>query len=114
VKTVAASDKIATQLPLSVILPISNSGLLAREVMHGDVLNFKKDLAPARHPGIVQVLENFTLGVDGDAFATGEVLEVNAVAAAFKAQLDSVVNQAFAFQAFTEAHRGEQVDRPLF
>ena len=87
---------------------------MAGQVVDGDVLNFKKDLAPARRPGMVQVLENFTLGIDGDAFSAGELSEVNAVAAAFKAQLDSVVNQAFAFQAFPEAHRGEQVDRPLF
>jgi hypothetical protein len=85
VETVAAGDEIAGQLTVIVILAVSNPGLSASQVVHRDVLNLKKDLAPAGRAGIVQVLENFTLGVDGDAFATGEILEVNAVAAAFKA-----------------------------
>jgi hypothetical protein len=36
------------------------------------------------------------------------------MAAAAKAQLDSVVHQAFALHALADAHLGEQIDRSLF
>ena len=54
------------------------------------------------------------LGVDGDAFPSGQLLEVNAMAASMEAQLDSMVDHAFALHPFTHSGFCEQVDRALF
>lgn len=95
------------------IFVVSDGRSVAVEVMHADVFYLKENLASGRDAGVVQVLENFVLRVDGDSFAGGKILKIDAVTAPSEAQLDSVVDQAFGSETRSEAHFGEQVNRSL-
>jgi hypothetical protein len=81
--------------------------------MHANILDLKQNLATGRDASIIEVFQHFVLRVDSDSFSASEILEINAATAASKAQLDSIVNQAFAFQALAKAHFHEQIDCSL-
>ncbi len=59
----------------------------AVEVMHADIFRFKENLATGGEAGIVQVLQNFMLRVNGDPLAAGEILKIDRVTAAMAVQL---------------------------
>jgi hypothetical protein len=54
------------------------------------------------------------LGVDRDGFAAGEFVQIDAMAAAVKSNLDAVMDQRFALEARSEARGDEQIDGALF
>jgi len=54
------------------------------------------------------------LRVNGDAFASGEFAEVNAMAAAVEAQLDAAVFEALAAEAFADAEFVHELDGVVF
>src|SRR5207247_1938460 len=60
-----------------------------------------------------QVFDDLLLAVDGDAPA-GQCAEINSVLLALKAQLDAVVDQAFASHSVADAGRAQEVGRSLF
>jgi len=61
-----------------------------------------------------QVLDDLLLAVDRDPLAAGELVEGDAVSLAAEAQLDAVVNEAFAFETLADAHLDQEVHRALF
>jgi hypothetical protein len=81
--------------------------------MHADISRFKENLAAGGDAGVVQVLQNLMLRINGDSFSASELLKIDTVTTTAEAQLDSVVDQAFGFQARSKAHFREQVDRSL-
>ena len=82
------------------------------EVVHADIFDLEQNLAAGRKPGIGQILDHFMLGIDGDPFSAGQLLEINAMAAPVEAQLNSVVDQAFTLHPLADPDLGEQVNRP--
>jgi hypothetical protein len=71
--------------------------------VESDVSRFKEDGAVGGKPGSNEILDDFVLRVDGDALASGEVAEVNAMAAAVEAKLDAAVFESLAAKAFADA-----------
>ena len=69
-------------------------------------------LMPGRSPAVHQVLGNLGLPVDGDCVA-GQLLEVDAMADAFNANLRSVMHEAVAVHAGADARLVEEVDCDL-
>ena len=114
VKPIAPGNEIAGQLIGVAILFISDLRGDVVEVARADIFHLEQNLTAGRNAGVGQILDHFMLGIDGDAFPAGQLLEVNAMAAPVEAQLNSVVNKAFALHPLTHTHLGEQVDRALF
>jgi hypothetical protein len=54
------------------------------------------------------------LGVNGDAAAAGQFFEIDAAPASLKAQCDSAMPQAFAFQPLANSRPDEEIDCALF
>jgi hypothetical protein len=54
------------------------------------------------------------LRVDSDAFACGEIAEVNAMAAAVEAELDAAVLEALAAEAIADAEFVHELDGVVF
>jgi hypothetical protein len=71
---------------------------------------FEQDGAIGGKAGGDQILDDFVLGVDGDALARGEIAEINAMAAAVEAELDAAVFEALAAQAFADAEFVHELD----
>jgi len=112
-EAVASTNKIAGQFVSLTILSISDFRLGAFEVMHADAFNLEQDLAASGDAGIGQIFDDLVLGVDGDSFSTGQVFEIDTMAVAMEAQLDSIVNQALTLHPLAHAHFHEQVNRAL-
>lgn len=64
--------------------------------------------------GFDQILDQLILAVDGDGAAAGEVLEIDAMAAAFEGEPDSAVAHALAAEAVADSGFDQQVDGRLF
>ena len=85
VETIASSNEITDKFVFASVLAVANLRHGTVEIVHAYVLNLKQDLATAGDTGVVQVLEDFRLGIDGDALASGEFLKVNAMTVAIEA-----------------------------
>src|SRR5690242_21632496 len=68
---------------------------------------------PRTQPQRDQILQDLVLGVDRNDAAVGAIVQVDAVAAAIKAQLEAVVHETLAFHALAGADLGHQVDGGL-
>ena len=75
----------------------------ASNVVNADRFRFEENFAAGSDPRSDQVFDDFMLRVNGDGFAAGQVGEVDAMAGATEAQLDSVMHQAFALQPIAYA-----------
>ena len=84
------------------------------EIVDAGVGDFKVNLAAGGESRVGEIFYDFVLRVDGDGFSAGEVREIDAMRAAAETQIDSVVHQAFALQAFAHAGFFQQVYRALF
>src|SRR5207244_671551 len=76
-------------------------------------LRVEPDLAAIVEPPLDQVFDDLLLAVDGDTPA-GQCAEIDPVLLALKAQLDAVVDQAFASHSVADAGRAQEVSRSLF
>jgi len=85
----------------------------AGEIVDTHILDFKEDLASGGEAGIVEVLQNLSLRVDDNGLSIGEIVKVDAVAAAAEAQFDAAVHQTFRFQSFANSRPREQIDGAL-
>ena len=83
------------------------------DLVQSDVLDPEADLAAGGEPGRDQVLDDLVLAVDGDPAPAAEPGEVDALAAAGEAQLQPLVDQAFALHARADAGLDEQVGGAL-
>jgi hypothetical protein len=75
--------------------------------MYADIFDFEENLAIAFQARADQVLDDFVLAIHRNG-AAGEIFEVNAVASASEADLDAVVDQAFALHALADPHLVQQ------
>src|SRR2546423_13428837 len=76
-------------------------------------LRVNPDRAAIVGPPLDQVFDDLLLAVDGDT-AAGQCAEIDPVLLALKAQLDAVVDQAFASHSVADAGRAQEVSRSLF
>jgi hypothetical protein len=113
VEAIAPGDEITGQfLDLAVRLEM-NRGRRTVKSMHAHIAGFENDLSSGGEPGAYQILDDLMLGVDRDRLAAGELVQVDAMAAAVESQLDSMMNEPFAFQALSDARFDEHVHRAL-
>jgi len=82
--------------------------------MHADAVDLKQNLAARGEASVGEILDDFMLRVDGDSLSSRQILEIDAVTASPEAQLDSIVDQAFALHPLTHSDLCEQVNRALF
>ena len=68
---------------------------------------------PASSRELNQVFDHLLLAIDGDGAPAAQLRQRNAVTLAFEAQLDAVVDQSLAQQAFARASLDQQIDRAL-
>ena len=88
-------------------------GWLGGHVLQAGRLGLEQDLAAGRKPQLDQVFQHLVLGVDRDHTAIGEVVQVDAVAAAGEAQLEAMVDEALPLHALAGADLRHQVDGGL-
>ena len=67
-----------------------------------------------RDAGVVQVFQNFVLRINRNSLSPGKFLKINSMTAPSEAQLDPMMNQAFAILPLPDTHLREQVNRSLF
>jgi len=82
--------------------------------MHRDIFRLKNNRETRFEPRCDQILDHFLLRVNRDGLASGQVVKVDAMAAAVESQLDAVMGESFAFEALPDARFDEQIDRALF
>ena len=104
-KAIAAADEIAGDFAVLVGLNETDDRPVAIDALDTDIGDVKADIAADRQPGGDQVFDQLVLAVDGDGAAAGQLGQVDAMAAAGKAQLDTVMNKAFAMQPVAESSR---------
>ena len=111
---VAAGDEVAGELLcLALLGGEADLGAGAGDVVDRLDLGLEMDLPAGLQPELDQILQHLVLGIDGDHPAVGELLQVDAVVAAQKADVEAVMDEAFALQPVAGADLGHQVDRAL-
>ena len=111
-KAVAAADEVAGQLLVLAVVPEPDFRGLAGEVMDADVGRLEQDLAAIGEPPVDQILHHLLLAIDGHALAD-ELAEIDVVQGAAEAEIDAVVEHAFALHARAHADLDQEVARPL-
>src|ERR1700730_6904560 len=111
---VATGDEVAIDLAnFSVVAKMDCRAGTARTVQTHR-LGLEVYLTTDVQPSFDEVLDYLLLAVDGNGAAAGQVKHVDAMSAPVEAQLDSVMNQAFALQTVAQASFYQQIDRALF
>ena len=110
VEAVAAGDEIAFEHLVDAVLPVMDARPGAVEILDARHLGFEDQRRAGFQPGGDQVLHHFELAVDHHA-AAGQGRQVEMDGAAAEADVEPVVDHAFAAHAPVEAEIGERVDR---
>ena len=113
VEAVAAGDEVAAHFQRGVVLPEADHGLGTLEVVQAHRVDLEVDRTAGREAGRDQVLDHLVLAVDRDLPPAGQRGEVDPMAAAGEADLEPVVDQAFAPQPGADPGLVQQVDRAL-
>jgi hypothetical protein len=82
--------------------------------MNAGGFGFEQDLSSGAEARRDQIFDHFLLRIDGDGLAAGQIRQIDAVAGAAEAELDTSVHKTFSSQAIADAGLSEQVDGPLF
>jgi hypothetical protein len=112
-ETVAAGDVVAMQdffLPRGVK---TNGRTGAVITVHANVLDIKENRQTRCETRGDQILDYLLLRVDRNRLASGEIVEVDAVAAAVKSKDDPVMGEAFALETLADSRFDEQIDRAM-
>src|SRR5687768_10135887 len=80
--------------------------------MDAGVGGLEQDLSAVGETARDQILDHLLLAIDGDALAD-QFLEIDMVQRAGEAEMQTVVEQAFALQALTHAGVDQEVARPM-
>ena len=116
-ETVASGDEIAIERTRVAIFFETDfrMGKRARalKIVDAGVRDFEMDRRSGVETGLRKIFHDFVLSVDGDAFSSGEVREIDVVRAAVKAEIDAVMNQADLIETRAEAEAVQEVDRSL-
>jgi hypothetical protein len=113
-EAVATGDEIASDLTSLVILAKVDRGFSALQLLQPDHLSLEVHLAAGIQLGLDQVFDDFLLAVDRDSAALRQLEHIDAMPPAVEAQLDSVMDQAFALQPIAQASFDQQIHRALF
>jgi hypothetical protein len=113
-ETVAAGDVVAMQDFFLARGAKTNGWAGAVITVHADVLDIKENRQTRCESRCNQVFDHFLLRVNRDRLASGEIVEVNAVAAAVKSKDDPVMSEAFALKSIADSRFNEQIDRTMF
>ena len=81
--------------------------------MHTDVAHLEEDLLARVEARLDEVLDDLVLRVDRDRTPAGEPAEIDAMAAPAEAQLDAVMDEAFALEPLAHARLDQEVDGSL-
>jgi hypothetical protein len=111
-KSVTAGDEVAADFLLAAILPESDPGQLAGQVMDAHVTHFEQQRAAVDETAFDQILYDLLLAVDGDTLVH-QFLEVDAVQIAVDADIDAPMQHAFPLHPFADTKVSEQVRRPM-
>src|SRR5262245_11781630 len=113
VRSVAARDEVAGDLPLFALPPKANLRRLAVEVAHAHVLDFEEYLGAGVEPGADQILNDLGLAVDRDGAPAGQLMHIDAMATPAKTQLDAVVDESLSTHPLADASFVEDVHSAL-
>ena len=80
--------------------------------MDADTVDLEQQRPAIGEPALHQILHHFLLAVDGDALVH-QRLEIDTVQLAIDADIDAVVENAFAFHALADAQLGQQIGGPM-
>src|ERR1700691_1135393 len=99
---VATGDEIADQLARLAVFAKADGWLggVVRiiEIVDAGVGDFQMKLHAGGESRVSQIFHDSVLRVDGDRFSSGEIREVNAMRAAAKTQITSVMPRPFALR----------------
>jgi hypothetical protein len=109
VRAIASGDEVAVDFAGPARMPVVDFWLVALETFDTNVVNLEQDLTTRCDPSLNQIFDDFMLAVHGNR-ASGEILEIDAVALSSETQFDAVVNQTLALHSFGHAHLDEQID----
>ena len=113
-EAIAACDVIARQALRAALMLEGQVRALALELVQLHLAGVVQGDGAAGLACLHQVASDFGLAVDHHALASGQPLEVDALAAAIEGQLETIVRQAFAIHARGHAGLAQQVDHTLF
>jgi len=114
IASVAAGNKVtAEHLLLAVTRRKTDLRRSRRDVLNRIGFGLEMNDAACTKAKRDQVLQHLMLCVNRDRATVSEIVKVNSVTAATKAQLDAVVDEAFAFQALACADLDHEVDGRL-
>jgi hypothetical protein len=82
--------------------------------MNRRILYFKENLSRRIKPRLNQVFDDFLLPVNGDSTAAGQIMKVDAMTLARKAQLKAVMDEALTPHPITDPCLDQCVYRALF
>src|SRR6185369_3300044 len=113
VKSVAAGNEIARELARLATLAEGNARLVGVEVANRDAFDAEADVAARCEARGDEVLDHLVLGVHSDRAPAGEHRQIDTVALTAEAELDAVMEHAFALHPFADARFAEQIDGTL-
>ena len=94
--TVTAGNIIACHFAGAAILNIGQARVITIEIMDRHILGLINQIAAHGSAGIHQILGHFGLTINRYGFATGSVLQIDAVAAPGKTNFDAIMYQSLA------------------
>jgi hypothetical protein len=112
VKSIASDHEIAAELPLLATVTKYDPGAARHRVMDAQGLGFKQYFRAGGQARRDKILNDFVLGIDGDASAH-EILEMDAMPLPAEREFDTLVNEAFSLQAIPHARLNHQIDGSL-
>ncbi len=111
---IASGDEIAGHLARLAVLAETDRGLRRIEFVHADVANLEENLPACVQPGADQIFDHLVLSIDRDRATAGELMEVDVMVTPAEAQVEAVMNEAFALQPLADTRLDQQVNRALF
>jgi hypothetical protein len=114
VEAVATGDEVAIEALGGAIVLERDVGIRGVERVERDFGCFEQDGAIGGQAGRNEVLNDFVLGVDGDALAVGEIAEVNSMAAPVEAKFDAAVFEALEAETFADTEFVHELDGVVF
>src|SRR5215469_2337027 len=113
VEAIASRDEITAYLVPSAVFLIRNPGRVPVEIMHADIIHLKQHLPSTRQSRVGQVLHHLVLGIDRDSLPARQVREIDPMSSPVEAQLDPLMNEPLALQAFPNTRFDQQINRAL-
>ena len=114
VEAVAAGDKVAVEAGAGAAVLEGDVRMRGIERVQLSVGGFEENRFVDGKAGADEILDDFVLGVDGDALASGEIAEVNAMAATVETKFDATVLESLAAEAFADTEFVHELNGVVF